>query len=332
MTSEHTLAAGTARRKAVWHWLRSHKALTLLLFFTSLILFDLIYLFLLWPDWTLLAKGAIPESRFIREFRARQAELPPRKATAVVWIPRESLGLTVHALRVFVMAEDSRFYEHPGIDLEAIRLALEYDWKKGSLTLGGSTITQQTVKNMFLSFSRNPLRKFHEVLLALAMEQNLPKKRILLLYLNIAEFGPGIFGIEAAARHYFHTGSANLTRGQLVALAASLPSPRKNNPATHTRSFARRQARIGRTVDHYMAMVETRGGRAASGVPPASAATSTTTDTAGAPAMPPKPEPFVMPQATEDNEATVRLHDELERLKWDLMREEEGDDQQQTTD
>ncbi len=105
------------------------------------------------------------------------------------------------------------------------------------MAYGGSTISQQTAKNLFLSASRNPLRKWHELLLTLGMEYHLSKDRILELYLNIAEFGPGIYGVEAAARHYWGVPAQHLTRSQAAQIAATLPSPKKHNPATRSARF-----------------------------------------------------------------------------------------------
>ena len=147
---------------------------------------------------------------------------------------------------MFVVAEDSRFYSHSGIDYEAIKNAIVYNLTSSNRMLGASTISQQTVKNMFLSLSRNPLRKWHEYVLTRAMEQSLSKDRILDIYLNIAEMGKNIFGLEAAARFYFGRSALYLSEDQAIELAASLPSPKKDNPSTRSRAFKRRKAKITR--------------------------------------------------------------------------------------
>ena len=324
-TSERFMTRGGKLRR-FRTYVFEHKIRSFFYLILGVIVLDIMYLSILWPNWDRLAKGPIQESRFIREFKARQADLPKNKAIPVVWLPRENLGLSSRALRVFIMAEDSRFYEHHGVDLEALKLAFEYNWKKGAIGLGGSTITQQTVKNMFLSFSRNPLRKFHEILLALAMDHNLSKKRVLTIYLNIAEFGPGIFGLEAAARHYFHASSSTLTTGQLVALAASLPSPRKNNPATHTRSFARRQNKIGRVVDRYVAAVEPHPTAAA--VQPSSPQNGTPpVAISGAPVVPPQTGEIAA-SPVKEVEPSASVRDELQELNFDASREDDRDETQ----
>jgi len=143
-----------------------------------------------------------------------------------------------------LVAEDRRFYEHSGFDLVAIREALGYNLGRGELLVGASTISQQTVKNLYLSSSRDPLRKWHEVVLTWGLESNLRKSRILELYLNIAEFGRGIYGVQAAAQAYYGVDVDRLTLVQAAELAACLPSPVKHNPMTRTERFQRRSQRI----------------------------------------------------------------------------------------
>ena len=109
---------------------------------------------------------------------------------------------------------------------------------------GGSTISQQTVKNLFFTPSRNPMRKWHELLLTLGMERALEKRRILELYLNLAEFGRGVYGVEAASRRYYGVSASDLSRIQAAELAASLPAPRKHNPGTRTEFFEARTEKL----------------------------------------------------------------------------------------
>ncbi len=149
-------------------------------------------------------------------------------------------------IRALIVAEDARFYSHSGIDIEAIQSAMETNLSEKRFAYGGSTISQQTVKNIFLSSSRNPLRKWHELLLTIGMERNLSKKRILELYLNVVEFGRGIYGVEAAARYYWGKSASRLSVKQAIELAATLPSPVKHNPDTRTRDFKRRVKKISR--------------------------------------------------------------------------------------
>lgn len=207
-----------------------------------ILLADLAYLAVIWPDWNDYSRGGIPKSRFIENYennRATQSGLPPLR-----WRPVPYAQISKAMIRSVLVAEDSRFFEHGGIDPEALQEAMEYNWEHKKLTYGGSTITQQTAKNLFLSGARNPLRKLNELILTFGMEENLQKRRILELYLNIAEFGVGIFGVEAAAQYYFGVSAAELTYNQAVELAATLPAPKVSNPETRTRFFMRKRAAI----------------------------------------------------------------------------------------
>jgi monofunctional biosynthetic peptidoglycan transglycosylase len=203
---------------------------------------DLAYLAVTWPEWKKIAAGPVPKSNFIVEYelsRTANKGLPP-----LYWQPVPVASLPKHLLRAVILAEDARFYEHSGFDLGAFKDAMHYNWAEGRFALGASTISQQTVKNLLLSSSKNPLRKWHELLLTWGMEQNLTKHRILEIYLNVAEFGPGIYGVQAAAQSYFGVNAADLTVPQAAELAATLPSPLKNNPATRTKWFENRVRKI----------------------------------------------------------------------------------------
>ncbi|MDE3059239.1 MAG: monofunctional biosynthetic peptidoglycan transglycosylase, partial [Bacteroidota bacterium] len=138
------------------------------------------------------------------------------------------------------VSEDGTFYENGGIDWYEVKESVKKDVEKGRAARGGSTIAQQLAKNLFLSTSRNPLRKLKEMVIALRMEGLLAKERILELYLNEIEWGQGIFGVEAAAQRYFGTSAANLTRDQAVRLAAVIPSPLKHQPNQDSQYVQRR--------------------------------------------------------------------------------------------
>ena len=215
----------------------------------AVIVCDGLYLFAIWPDWKELVENKTPKSNFIKAYEAARevnASLPRLR-----WHPGaapKSQRLSASYAKPFIVAEDSRFYTHPGIDVEALADAMRYNWKQGRFALGASTISQQTVKNLFLSSRKNPLRKWHELVLTLAMESELTKSEILSLYLNVAEFGHGVFGITAAADYYYSKSWTNLNLSERIALAASLPSPRKHNPKTQTASFLRRVHRISRIL------------------------------------------------------------------------------------
>jgi monofunctional biosynthetic peptidoglycan transglycosylase len=124
-----------------------------------------------------------------------------------------------------IAAEDDQFFEHKGFSWEAIKKAAIYDWKKKKFARGASTITQQLARNLYLTPSKNPARKIKELLIALKLERELSKQRILELYLNVVEWGPGIFGCEAAANHYFSKRCSALSLPESAYLASILPSP-----------------------------------------------------------------------------------------------------------
>ena len=214
-----------------------------------LLVVDLFYLAVTWPDWKKLATGPVPKSAFMVEYEKQLAE--HKDWPRLRWHPVPMSAIPKHMIRSVILAEDSRFYQHSGFDLIAFREAMDYNLAQGRLVLGASTISQQTVKNLFLSSSRNPLRKWHELILTWAMEQNLSKRRILELYLNVAQFGRGIYGIQAAAQTYWGLASDQLSPAQAAELTASLPSPVKNNPATRTRYFDKRARKILALLERY---------------------------------------------------------------------------------
>ncbi len=143
-----------------------------------------------------------------------------------------------------VASEDDNFYQHSGIDWDSTLEALRTDWEEKRLARGGSTITQQLARNLYLSPSKNPFRKLKEMLIAKRLEKELGKRRILELYLNVVEWGRGIYGAEAAARTYFGKPASDLTPEEAAALAAVLPSPRRYNPVGGTRFMERQKRRI----------------------------------------------------------------------------------------
>jgi monofunctional biosynthetic peptidoglycan transglycosylase len=134
--------------------------------------------------------------------------------------------ISAHLKRAVIAAEDAKFVDHEGFDWDGIQRALEKNQERGKVVAGGSTISQQLAKNLFLSGERSVIRKGQEALITLMLEKVMSKRRILELYLNVAEWGEGVFGAEAAARHYFGTSAANLNPAQAARLAAMLPRPR----------------------------------------------------------------------------------------------------------
>ena len=146
--------------------------------------------------------------------------------------------------RGVLVAEDNDFYQHGGIDVKAMKEAVERDWKRRKITHGGSTITQQLAKNLYLSPSRNPLRKITEYFLARSLERHLSKKRILELYLNVVEMGERVYGAEAGSRFYFQRPAASLTPQQAALLAGCLPNPRLMSPGAPNKRLRARQRMI----------------------------------------------------------------------------------------
>jgi monofunctional biosynthetic peptidoglycan transglycosylase len=146
--------------------------------------------------------------------------------------------------RAVLVAEDDTFYQHGGVDVDAMKEAIQRDWQRKKMTHGGSTITQQLAKNLYLSPSRNPIRKVKEYFLAQSLERNLSKKRILELYLNVVELGERVYGAEAGARAYFHRSAADLSPQQAALLAGCLPNPRVMNPGAPNKRLRSRQRMI----------------------------------------------------------------------------------------
>jgi monofunctional biosynthetic peptidoglycan transglycosylase len=157
-------------------------------------------------------------------FMERYLEKPGARVRHV-WVPYPRMS--EHLKRAVVAAEDAKFLDHEGFDWEAITKAMQKNESRGKVVAGASTISQQLSKNLFLSGSRSWLRKGQEAAITWMMERTLSKRRILEIYLNVAEWGEGIFGAEAAARHHFGVPAAALTPEQAVWLAAILPSPKR---------------------------------------------------------------------------------------------------------
>ena len=207
-----------------------------------LLVIDVFYIMLIWPNWGEFKQGAIPKSRFIHDYETQMNQ--QLYQAGLRWQPIPLSYMPKHLHRAVIAAEDARFYYHNGFDLIAFTEAMDTNLELMQFKYGASTISQQTIKNLFFTSSRNPLRKWHELILTLGMEWNLEKDRILETYLNIAEFGEGIYGVEAAANHYYGIPAIALNEQQSAELAACLPSPVKHNPDTRTKRFLKRSRRI----------------------------------------------------------------------------------------
>lgn len=158
-------------------------------------------------------------------FMASRLEAQPKMRLQHQWLPYARIS--VNLKRAVVVAEDAKFLDHEGFDWEAIQEAMAKNQRKGRVVAGASTISQQLAKNLFLSGERSWLRKGEEAIITWMIEQTMSKRRILELYLNVAEWGEGVFGAEAAARHHFGVSASALGAEQSAWLAAILPSPRR---------------------------------------------------------------------------------------------------------
>jgi monofunctional biosynthetic peptidoglycan transglycosylase len=174
-----------------------------------------------------------------KEYRRKGLREPRQK----IWVPYAAVS--DHLKKAVLVDEDASFFSHPGIDFEELKAAMKTDWETMSLKRGGSTITMQLARNLYLSPSKNPLRKIKEIIIAWQLERALSKRRIFEIYLNVVEWGRNIYGAEAAARYYFGKSAANLNILEAATLAALLPNPR--NPRRKS-LFHRRNLILSRFV------------------------------------------------------------------------------------
>lgn len=186
-----------------------------------------------------------PTTTALMETRRAQADEQGRRVTvAWQWVPLSRISPALQ--QAVIAAEDASFYFHEGFDWDGIKDAVIRDLEAGEFKRGGSTITQQLAKNLYLSSERSLLRKAREALITRLLEHHLSKRRILELYLNVAEWGRGIYGAEAAARHHFGKSARDLTTDEAAWLAAILPAPRRYDPLRKTAALSRRHQRIVR--------------------------------------------------------------------------------------
>jgi len=202
----------------------------------------LIYQFWLF-GWVLWWKWSNPDfTRFmeirLEELRRQQPEAQLRKQ----WVPYDRIALNLK--RAIVAAEDARFVDHEGFDWDGIQQAIEKNQKKGRVVAGGSTISQQLAKNLFLTPARTQWRKAEEAVITLMIEAVWSKERILEVYLNVIEWGNGVFGAEAAARHYYGVAAAQLSREQAARPAGMVPRPRFYDRNRNAPGLARKTAII----------------------------------------------------------------------------------------
>ena len=200
-----------------------------------------------WPDVAALASRPPATTAFIERWRAKQRAAGRSDRVERAWVPYARIS--PHLKRAVLVAEDVNFFSHAGFDLGEIRQAIGKTIDEGVAPRGASTITQQLAKNLWLSPSRSPVRKVKEAILTWQLERRLGKTRILELYLNVVEFGPGVWGAEAAARHYFARPAAELDEDQAARLAAALPSPTQWYPGSSSAAYRRHVDSVRRRMD-----------------------------------------------------------------------------------
>jgi monofunctional biosynthetic peptidoglycan transglycosylase len=204
------------------------------------------YLYLSLPDVRPL-RAANPASTAFMRLRAREAH-DQGKAVEMDqrWVPYARISQNLK--RAVIVTEDSAYWQHDGVDYEQLRESMETNWERGEFARGASTITQQLAKNLYLTPDKNPLRKLKELLITRRLEVELSKQRILEIYLNVIEWGDGVWGAEAAARRYFHKPAADLTPPEAALLAGAIANPHIMDPGHPSARLRRRQQMIIRRM------------------------------------------------------------------------------------
>jgi monofunctional biosynthetic peptidoglycan transglycosylase len=206
------------------------------------------YVFLTVPDVRVL-RTKNPETTAFIDLRAREAAARGDKPRRVQrWVPYSRFSPNL--VRAVLLTEDAAFWTHDGLDYQQIKESMEVNFERGEFARGASTITQQLAKNLYLSPSKNPLRKLRELLIARRLESELSKQRILELYLNVIEWGDGIYGAEAAARSYFGKPASQLSEPESALLAAAIANPRVMNPGQPSARLRRRQQMVMRRMGY----------------------------------------------------------------------------------
>jgi monofunctional glycosyltransferase len=235
-------------RTGLWHWISAaFKGVWMLyqLVLGAVLLLLLLLLMQIWQyfhigDIRSLRKKPPATTAFIEAERAEKPGLTIRQS----WMPLDSIPRTLR--RMVLVAEDAKFYSHQGFDLEQIEYALVANHQAGRKMRGASTITQQTAKNLYLGGEKELSRKVREAVLALLLEQTLDKDRILEIYLNIAQFGPGVFGVREGARFHFGMDVRALSQEQMLSLVSLLPSPERWNPNRPSGAYLTHKNRVAR--------------------------------------------------------------------------------------
>jgi monofunctional biosynthetic peptidoglycan transglycosylase len=204
------------------------------------------YIYLTLPDVRVLRTQNPATSAFM-ELRARDAHAQGKPIQRDQhWVPYSRISANLK--KAVIVTEDSAFWQHEGIDYEQLRESMETNWERGEFARGASTITQQLAKNLYLSPSKNPIRKVKELLITRRLEVELSKQRILEIYLNVIEWGDGVWGADAAARRYFHKPAAELGPTEAALLAAAIANPHIMDPGHPSARLRRRQQMIMRRM------------------------------------------------------------------------------------
>ena len=230
---------------------------------TRLILTALVAAPLLWLLWELITwpnvRRLADTNPASTEFMRRDARKNGTATPTLQWAAYDRLS--PHLKRAALVSEDINFFTHDGFDRGEIKKAIEEARRDNEPPRGASTITQQLAKNLWLSPARTPIRKLKEVLLTRQMEQHLEKRRILEIYLNVVEFGPGVWGAPAAAEKYFGTSAAGLSERQAAELIAGLPRPSVWHPGSTSKTYRRRIERINSRMNKASFLWRQIGGR-----------------------------------------------------------------------
>ena len=221
-----------------WRWVKW-------LFIALPLLFIAVQLYFLLQIWWWVDHNPATTS-FMRAQQAALREQNPKANIQQQWVPYARISSNLK--RAIIASEDANFSEHEGVDWDALQKAYEKNSKKNKVVAGGSTITQQLAKNLFLSGSRSYLRKGEELIITYMLEALMGKERIFEIYLNVVEFGKGIFGAEAAAKHYYGISAARLGAAQAAKLAVMLPNPRFYDKHRDSNYLARRTGTILRRM------------------------------------------------------------------------------------
>ena len=220
--------------KRAWRWI----ARIVLLVLAALIVYQAwIFGNVVWWIWFNPSTSAFMEERL-----GVLQQDDPKAALRHQWVPYDRISINLK--RALIASEDAKFLDHDGFDWEAMQKAYEKNVKKGKVVAGGSTISQQLAKNLFLSGRRTPWRKIEEALITLMLENVMSKRRIFEIYLNVIEWGNGVFGAQAAARYYYGVSAANLAPEQAARLAAMVPKPRFYDRVRETPLLEKRTAII----------------------------------------------------------------------------------------